>query len=115
MADAELVNITIDGKQYQAPKGANLLLTCLKLGEGTDGSYPDQNEGGEHYVPHFCYHPGLSVSGNCRMCFVKTKQMVKRGDQVVPMEMMTTACTNVVADGLEVFTKTEDVRKVRDK
>ena len=58
------VTVTIDGKQYQAPKGANLLLTCLKLGEGTDGSYPDQNEGGEHYVPHFCYHPGLSVSGS---------------------------------------------------
>lgn len=113
MAEAELVNITIDGKQYQAPKGANLLLTCLKLGEGTDGSYPDQNEGGEHYVPHFCYHPGLSVSGNCRMCFVKTRQMVKRGDALVPMEMMTTSCTNVVQEGLEVFTKTEDVRKVR--
>ncbi|MEZ5991045.1 MAG: molybdopterin-dependent oxidoreductase [Planctomycetota bacterium] len=113
MADAELVNITIDGKQYQAPKGQNLLLACLKLGEGTDGSYPDQNEGGEHFVPHFCYHPGLSVSGNCRMCFVKTRQMVKRGDQVVPMEMMTTSCTNVVAEGLEVFTKTDDVKKVR--
>ncbi|MCB9893822.1 MAG: (2Fe-2S)-binding protein [Planctomycetes bacterium] len=113
MSDAPLVNITIDGKQYQAPKGANLLLTCLKLGEGTDGSYPDQNEGGEHYVPHFCYHPGLTVSGNCRMCFVKTRQMVKRGDQMVPMEMMTTSCTNVVAEGLEVFTKTPDVQKVR--
>lgn len=113
MADAPLVNITIDGKQYQAPKGANLLHTCLKLGEGTDGHYPDQNEGGEHYVPHFCYHPGLSVSGNCRMCFVKTRQMVKRGDQLVPMEMMTTSCTNVVVEGLEVFTNTDDVRKVR--
>lgn len=113
MTDAPLVNITIDGKQYQAPKGANLLKTCLQLGEGADGSYPDQNEGGEHYVPHFCYHPGLSVSGNCRMCFVKTRQMVKRGDQLVPMEMMTTACTNVVQEGLEVFTKTPDVQKVR--
>lgn len=110
---AEMVNITVDGKQYQAPKGANLLRTLLSLGEGADESYPDQNEGGEHYVPHFCYHPGLTVSGNCRMCFVKTRQMVKRGDQVVPMEMMTTSCTNVVADGLEVFTKSPDVKKVQ--
>jgi NADH-quinone oxidoreductase subunit G len=110
---ADLVNITIDGKKYQAPKGANLLRTCLSVGEGADGSYPDQNEGGEHYVPHFCYHPGLTVSGNCRMCFVKTRQMVKRGDQMVPMEMMTTSCTNVVAEGLEVFTKSPDVKKVQ--
>lgn len=110
---ADQVNITIDGKAYQVPKGSNLLMACLTHGEETTPTYPDQNEGGEHYVPHFCYHPGLSVSGNCRMCFVKTKQMVKRGDQLVPMEMMTTACTNTVAEGLEVFTKTDDVRKVR--
>jgi len=112
-AQTDMVNITIDGKAYQVPKGANLLNVCLTLGDGADGDYPDQNDGGEHYVPHFCYHPGLTVSGNCRMCFVKTKQMVKRGDQVVPMEMMTTACTNTVQDGLEVFTKTDDVKKVR--
>ncbi len=110
---AEQVNITVDGKQYSVPKGTNLLMACLTHGQDTSGDYPDQNEGGEHYVPHFCYHPGLSVSGNCRMCFVKTKQMVKRGDQLVPMEMITTACTNTVAEGLEIFTKTDDVRKVR--
>lgn len=110
---ADQVNITIDGKAYTVPKGSNLLMACLTHGEETSAEYPDQNEGGEHYVPHFCYHPGLSVSGNCRMCFVKTKQMVKRGDQLVPMEMMTTACTNTVAEGLEVFTKTDDVKKVR--
>lgn len=23
-----------------------------------------------HDVPHFCYHPGLSPDGNCRMCYV---------------------------------------------
>ncbi|MCC7508571.1 MAG: (2Fe-2S)-binding protein [Planctomycetes bacterium] len=110
---ADLVNITIDGKAYQVPKGTNLLMACLTHGAETNGDYPDQNEGGEHYVPHFCYHPGLTVSGNCRMCFVKTRQMIKRGDALVPMEMMTTSCTNVVQEGLEVFTKTEDVQKVR--
>lgn len=110
---ADMVNITIDGKPYQVPKGTNLLMACLTHGQDTDGSYPDQNEGGEHYVPHFCYHPGLSVSGNCRMCYVKTRQMVKRGDQLVPMEQYTTSCTNAVQEGLEVFTKTDDVQKIR--
>jgi NADH-quinone oxidoreductase subunit G len=110
---ADLVNVTIDGKKYALPKGSNLLMACLTHGADATDEYPDQNEGGEHYVPHFCYHPGLSVSGNCRMCFVKTRQMVKRGDQLVPMEAVTTACTNTVAEGLEIFTKTDDVRKVR--
>lgn len=108
----EMVNVKIDGKDYQFPKGTNLLDACLAADRpGED--YPDQNRGGEHYVPHFCYHPGLSVSGNCRMCFVKTKQMVKRGDKVIPMEMATTSCTNVVAEGLEVDTKGEEVLKIR--
>ncbi len=107
-----LVNVKIDGKDYKFPKGTNLLMACLTA-DGSSPDYPDQNTGGEHYVPHFCYHPGLSVSGNCRMCFVKTKTMVKRGDQLVPMEQITTGCTNTVAEGLEIFTKTDDVKKVR--
>ena len=109
-----LVTVTIDGVEYKVPKGANLIDVCLKAGRDEyDRDYPDQNRGGPHYVPHFCYHPGLSVSGNCRMCFVKTKQMVKRGDKMVAMEMMTTACTNVVSDGLEVDTRSDEVQKVR--
>ncbi|MCC6464231.1 MAG: (2Fe-2S)-binding protein [Planctomycetes bacterium] len=108
----QMVKLKIDGKEYQFPKGTNLLWATLVAGQEVP-TYPDQHGGGEHYVPHFCYHPGLSVSGNCRMCFVKTKTMIKRGDQLVPMEAMTTACTNTVAEGLEVFTKTDDVKKVR--
>ena len=22
-------------------------------------------------IPHYCYHPGLSIAGNCRMCLVE--------------------------------------------
>ncbi len=22
-------------------------------------------------IPHYCWHPGLSVAGNCRMCLVE--------------------------------------------
>jgi NADH-quinone oxidoreductase subunit G len=22
-------------------------------------------------IPHYCYHPKLSVSGNCRMCLIE--------------------------------------------
>lgn len=113
MSEQELVNIKIDGTDYQVPKGTNMLKACLSVDSETD-EYPDQNEGGDHYVPHFCYHPGLSISGNCRMCYVKTKQEVRRGDKVIPMEMMTTSCTNTVSEGIEIFTKGDDVEKIRE-
>ena len=24
-------------------------------------------------IPHYCYHPKLSIAGNCRMCLVEVK------------------------------------------
>lgn len=29
------------------------------------------------HVPSFCYHSGLSISGNCRMCFIEAKNALK--------------------------------------
>ena len=26
------------------------------------------------FVPHYCYHDGLSISGNCRMCLVAVEK-----------------------------------------
>ena len=28
-------------------------------------------------IPHYCYHKGLSISGNCRMCLVELKNSPK--------------------------------------
>ncbi|MBN1399143.1 MAG: (2Fe-2S)-binding protein, partial [Bacteroidetes bacterium] len=48
-----MVKITIDGKELEVdPK-----LTILQAAQ----------QNGIH-IPHFCWHPKLSVSGNCRMC-----------------------------------------------
>ena len=43
-------------------------------------------------VPHFCWHPGLSVAGNCRMCLVEIEKMPK----------LAIACATQVADGMVV-------------
>ena len=51
-AAPELVTITIDGKQFQAAKGANLIDAARAAGVE---------------IPFYCYHPHLSVAGNCRM------------------------------------------------
>lgn len=134
--------VIVDGKEYQLPTGANLLGELLKLGRdeypgygmappseaGANGSafgegftrlgdwvkYPDQTDHGEHYTPHYCWHPGLSVSGNCRMCFVNITSQMKQGDKVVDVTTPGTACTNTVRDGIRVDTKSELVRKIQN-
>ena len=53
---SEYINITIDGREIETIKGANLLQVAL-----------------EHKIeiPHLCYHKKLSPTGACRLCLVK--------------------------------------------
>jgi NADH-quinone oxidoreductase subunit G len=54
-------------------------------------------------IPRYCYHPGLSIEGNCRICTVEIEKMPK------PI----TACTTPAADGMVVWTDTPEVDKTR--
>ena len=56
------------------------------------------------YIPHFCYHPQLSIAANCRMCLVEVEKMPKP----VP------ACATPAQDGMTVLTasaKSADAQK----
>jgi len=77
-----MVTITVDGQQVQAPKGAMLI-------EVTDA----QNI----KVPRFCYHKKLSVSANCRMCLVE----VEKAPKPLP------ACATPVMEGMVVHTQSK--------
>ena len=50
-------------------------------------------------IPHFCWHPGLSVSGNCRICLVEIEKLPK----------LAIACSTTATDGMVVHTKSEKV------
>ena len=52
-------------------------------------------------IPHYCYHPNLSVAGNCRMCLVEVEKFPK----------LQIACNTVVTEGMVVRTDTEKVKK----
>ena len=56
MSNQELVTLTIDGKEVSVPKGTNLIEAALSVGID---------------IPYYCYHPHLSIAGNCRMCQVQ--------------------------------------------
>ncbi len=48
-------------------------------------------------IPHFCWHPAMSVSGNCRICLVEIEKMPK----------LAIACSTPATDGMIVHTKSE--------
>ena len=85
MAD---VNLIVDGKKVTAPAGSLLIEACKSVGIE---------------VPSFCYYPGLSLQGACRMCVVKIEKMPK----------LQTACTTVVTEGMIVATDSDEVRQAR--
>ena len=55
-------------------------------------------------IPHYCYHPKLSVSGNCRMCLVELKNSPK------PL----ISCAMTVTNNLEIYTDSPLVKKARE-
>ena len=50
------VSIHLDGKEVAVPAGMNLVDAVALHGKE---------------IPHYCYHPQLSVAGNCRMCLIE--------------------------------------------
>ncbi len=54
-------------------------------------------------IPRFCYHDKLSIAGNCRMCLVEMEKSPK------PIA----SCAMPAADGMNIKTNTELVKKAR--
>ena len=54
------------------------------------------------FVPYFCWHPNLSIAGNCRMCLVEVEG---RGLDI--------ACNMPVSAGMKVFTESDEVKAHR--
>ena len=54
-------------------------------------------------IPHFCYHPGLSVAGNCRQCLVEVDGVPK--PQI--------ACNLPLKDGMKIRCNTPTVQEMR--
>jgi len=74
-------------------------------------------------IPHYCWHPGLSVAANCRMCLVEVKaerpvaMPVLKWDsaknEFVPgtKPKLAPACQTPAVDGQEVFSKSPEARE----
>jgi NADH-quinone oxidoreductase subunit G len=81
--------LTIDGRQIQSPDGSTVIQAAEKLGV---------------FIPRYCYHPGLSIAGNCRICLVEVEKTPK----------LQIACNLPVTEGMAVHTmsaKAEEGRR----
>lgn len=54
-------------------------------------------------IPHYCYHPALSIAGSCRMCLVEIEGSPK----------LMLSCATEARDGMVVRTQTEQVKDAR--
>jgi NADH-quinone oxidoreductase subunit G len=111
MASGNLVHITLDGTALAVPAGTNLIEAARLLGKE---------------VPHYCYHPKLSISGNCRMCLVEvgmplkdkaTGQWVHDEQGAVKIGWMpkpAIACATTVAEGMQVRTQSPLVKACQE-
>ena len=82
----DTVNIEIDGKAMQVPKGSMIIQAADQAG------IP---------IPRFCYHRKLPIAANCRMCMVE----VEMGGRPVPKGLP--ACATPVTDGMKVQTRSK--------
>jgi NADH-quinone oxidoreductase subunit G len=106
-----MVNVQIDGVWHQFPKGMRMIEACraAKLN-----------------VPYYCYHPKLSVPGNCRMCMVQMgmpprpapgQEPTRDGYGYEPIGWMprpVISCANTVSENMGIRTTGELVEKCRE-
>lgn len=81
--------LTIDGKEITVEEGTTVIQACEELGIE---------------IPRFCYHPRLSIAGNCRMCLVEMERCPK------PVA----SCAQPAMDNMVIHTNTPKVKKARE-
>ena len=109
-AEKGMVNVQIDGVWHQFPRGTRMIEACRAV---------------KVEVPHYCYHPKLSVPGNCRMCLVQMGMAPRPAPGQEPtrdengyepigwMPRPVIACANTVAENMGIRTTGELVEKCR--
>ena len=84
-----MAKVTVDGRTVEVASGTNALEACRAAGVD---------------IPHFCYHPALSIVGQCRMCMVEVEGVPK----------IQASCTVPVRDGMVIKASTEKALAARN-
>jgi len=79
----------IDNKEIVVKKHSTILQICSDCGL---------------FIPRFCFHQGLSIAANCRMCLVQVEDSLK----------LLASCAVTTSPNLKIFTKSDVVKKARE-
>src|SRR3954471_16269521 len=64
-------------------------------------------------VPHYCWHPGLTVVASCRMCLVETGTRNPQTGAVTMMPKLVPACQTPAKDGTVFVTTGPKIDQAR--
>jgi NADH-quinone oxidoreductase subunit G len=92
--------VIVDGQEVEI--GADERLNCIEAA---------RRAGKE--IPHYCWHPGLSVVASCRMCLVETGQRDAATGKVTMVPKLVPGCQTPVKDGTVIVTESEKVKESR--
>ncbi len=80
--------VSIDGRKITVSEGTTVIQAAEKMGI---------------FIPRYCYHPGLSIAGNCRICLVNVEKAPK----------LQIACNTAVTEGMVVHTTSAEAEEGR--
>ncbi len=86
--------VFVDGQEVEIEPNLNLIQAAQKVGVE---------------IPHYCWHPDLSVVASCRMCLVEVGQKSTDGAEKMAPKLMP-ACQTICKPGTIVKTSTPKVK-----
>ncbi len=87
--------ITIDNKEIECRDRVSVLQAALEAGWD---------------IPHYCYHPGLSVVASCRLCLMEMQAPHPKTGEMGWMPKLVPSCQTPVRDGMVVRFDSDAVR-----
>jgi NADH-quinone oxidoreductase subunit G len=83
--------LTINGRPHDFEPGETILQVALR---------------NEVEIPHYCYHPGLSIVANCRICLAEVWAPNPRNDnKLEPFPKLVPTCQQTASEGMVVHTE----------
>jgi NADH-quinone oxidoreductase subunit G len=92
--------VIVDGHEIEI--GSDERLNCIEVA---------RRAGKE--IPHYCWHPGLSVVASCRMCLIETGSRDAETGKISMVPKLVPGCQTPVKDGTVIITESEKVKESR--
>ncbi len=95
-----MATVLVDGQEVELAEGERLNGIQAAARVGAD-------------VPHYCWHPGLSVVASCRMCLVETGRRDAETGEISMLPKLVPGCQTPATDGTVFVTNSEKVQNAR--